>query len=141
MFGTRTVTTAVTLLDNDALIMGGTGSCCVTSETPWGVPGPPYTTTADQVFIAPHYPGYTQIGLATPQQLAPITGLDSETFGTSLQQGTEALNTAITNEIQAGNDVVAFGCSQSATIETLELERRWPPCPPTNGRAQTSSHS
>jgi hypothetical protein len=123
MSRTRTVTAAVALLDNDALIMGGTGSCCVTPETPWGLPGPPYTTTADQLFIAPNLPGYTPVGLATPEQLAPFTGLDSEPFGVSLQQGTEVLNTAITNEIAAGNAVVAFGYSQSATIETLELEQ------------------
>lgn len=123
MSRTRTVTAAVALLDNEALIMGGTGPCCVTAETPWGLPGPPYTTIADQLFIAPNHPGYTAVGLATPEQLAPFTGLDSEPFGVSLQQGTEALNTAITNEIAAGNDVVAFSYSQSATIETLELQQ------------------
>ena len=123
MSRTRTVTAAVALLDNEALIMGGTGPCCVTAETPWGLPGPPYTTTADQLFIAPNLPGYTAVGLATPEQLAPFTGLDSEPFGVSLQQGTEVLNTAIGNEIAAGNDLVAFGYSQSATIETLELEQ------------------
>jgi hypothetical protein len=37
---TRTVTAAVALRDNDALIMGGTGGCCVTPATPWGLPGP-----------------------------------------------------------------------------------------------------
>jgi hypothetical protein len=123
MSRTRTVTAAVALLDNEALIMGGTGPCCVTAETPWGLPGPPYTTIADQLFIAPNLPGYTAVGLATPEQLAPFTGLDSEPFGVSLQQGTEVLNTAIGNEIAAGDDVVAFGYSQSATIETLELEQ------------------
>jgi PE-PPE domain len=123
MARTHTVTAAVALRDNEALIMGGTGPCCVTAETPWGLPGPPYTTIADQLFIAPHHPGYTPVGLATPEQLAPFTGLDSEPFGVSLQQGTETLNTAIGNEVSAGNDVVAFGYSQSATIETLELEQ------------------
>jgi PE-PPE domain len=123
MARTRTVTAAVALRDNEALIMGGTGPCCVTAETPWGLPGPPYTTIADQLFIAPNHPGYTPVGLATPEQLAPFTGLDSEPFGVSLQQGTETLNTAIGNEVSAGNDVVAFGYSQSATIETLELEQ------------------
>jgi PE-PPE domain len=119
----HTVTAAVALRDNEALIMGGTGPCCVTAETPWGLPGPPYTTIADQLFIAPNHPGYAAIGLATPEQLAPLTGLDSEPFGVSLQQGTDTLNTAIGDEVGAGNDVVAFGYSQSATIETLELEQ------------------
>jgi hypothetical protein len=117
------VTTAVALRDNVALIMGGTGPCCVTAQTPWALPGPPYTTLANQLFIAPNHPGYTAVGLATPEQLAPLTGLDSEPFGVSLRQGTEVLNTAIMNQISAGNNVITFGASQSATIQTLELQQ------------------
>jgi hypothetical protein len=120
----NTVTAAAPqLLADEALIMGGTGPCCVTAQTPWAVPGPPYTTTVNQVYIAPHFPGYTAVGLPTPEQLAPFTGLGSEPFGTSLQQGTDALNTAIFNDFHAGDNVVAFGYSQSATIETMELAR------------------
>ncbi|MGH7487235.1 MAG: PE-PPE domain-containing protein, partial [bacterium] len=114
-FGVDVVARQVALLADEALIMGGTGPCCVTAETPWSVPGPPYTTTVDQLFIAPNHPGYTPIGLATPEQLAPITGLDSETFGLSLQQGTNALGAAIKKAIGAGDNVVPFGYSQSAT--------------------------
>jgi hypothetical protein len=121
-FGAHTVTAAVTLVDNDALIMTGTDPCCVTSTTPWSVP-PAWYMADTQNFITQHYPGYTSVGLPIPDELAPVTGLDSEPFGTSLQQGTEVLNTAIMNQIDAGNDVVVFGYSQSATVETLELEQ------------------
>ncbi len=121
-FGPHTVTTQVTLLDDEALIMGGTDPCCVTSTTPWLEPTAGYMAEV-QNFISPHYPGYTSVGLATPEELAPSSGIDSETFGLSLQQGTEVLNNAIINQIGAGNDVVVLGYSQSATVETMELEQ------------------
>jgi hypothetical protein len=120
--GAHTVTAAVALLDNEALIMGGTDPCCVTSTTPWYVPPAGYLAET-QNFISQDYPGYTSVGLSIPDELGPFTGLDSETFGTSLQQGTDVLNTAIMDHINANNDVVVFGYSQSATVETLELEQ------------------
>ncbi|WP_343602877.1 PE-PPE domain-containing protein [Mycobacterium sp.] len=118
-----TASNEVALLSDDvALIMDGTDPCCVTSSTPWLEPPAGYLAEA-QKFIVPHFPGYTSVGLAIPDQLAPTTGLDSEPFGISLQQGTDVLNTAISNDIDAGDGVVAFGYSQSATVETMELER------------------
>lgn len=118
-FKAHTVTTAVALLDNEALIMNGSDPCCVTSITPWSIPAPWYMAEA-QGYITPHFSGYTSVGLPIPDQLGPFTGLGSETFGTSLQQGTEILNNAI---MTAPGDVVAFGYSQSATVDTLELEQ------------------
>ncbi len=122
VLGLTSTTSAVASADDEdiALIMGGTGPCCVTSLTPPSLPGPPYTTTeADQLFIAPYYPGYTAEGLPTPEQLAPFTGLTSDPFYTSVAQGVTDLNTAVTGQLAQGNHVVVFGYSQSATVATV----------------------
>jgi hypothetical protein len=113
---------AVASADNEdiALIMGGTGPCCVTSLTPPALPGPPYTTIeADQLFIAPHFPGYTAEGLPTPEQFAPFTGLTSEPLSTSVAQGVSDLKSAVAEQLDQGNHVVVFGYSQSATVATV----------------------
>jgi hypothetical protein len=123
--GLTATTSAVASADNEdiAFVMGGTGPCCVTSLTPPALPGPPYTTIeADQLFIAPYFPGYTAEGLPTPEQFAPFTGLTSEPLSTSVAQGVTDLNTAVTEQLDQGNHVVVFGYSQSATVATVYEE-------------------
>jgi hypothetical protein len=115
-FGAHTVTTAVALRDNEALIMTGTGACCTSTE-PLITPGPPYTTEVDQLFIAPNYPGYTPVGLATPEQFAPFVG--TESLNTSISVGVTDLTNAVTQQLAEGNNVVVFGTSQSATVSTV----------------------
>jgi hypothetical protein len=95
-----------------ALIMGGTGN---------PQPNPGYVTAVDDLYIAPKYPGYTPVGLYTPEQFWPVTGLTSETFGKSVAQGVPLLNNAIMTQTAGGNHVVVVGYSQSATIATIEM--------------------
>lgn len=97
---------------NVALIMGGTGN---------PQPNAAYLSSVYNTYIAPHYPGYSPVGLTTPEDFWPITGLTSQTFGQSVRQGVAILNNAILSETGAGNHVVVLGYSQSATIATLEM--------------------
>jgi hypothetical protein len=97
---------------NIALIMGGTGD---------PQPRASYLAEVYQTFIVPNYPGYTAQGLYTPEQFWPITGLTSQSFGSSVQQGVAILNNAIMTDTGAGDHLVVLGYSQSATIATLEM--------------------
>jgi hypothetical protein len=97
---------------NVALIMGGTGN---------PQPTPSYVSSVYSTYVAPHYPGYSPVGLTTPEEFWPVTGLTSQTFGQSVRQGVAILNNAILSETGAGNHVVVLGYSQSATIATLEM--------------------
>ena len=104
--------TTTTTSTNVALIMGGTGN---------PQPTPTYVTSVYSTYIAPHYPGYSPVGLTTPEDFWPVTGLTSQTFGQSVREGVTILNNAILTETGAGNHVVVLGYSQSATIATLEM--------------------
>ncbi len=95
-----------------ALIMGGTGN---------PQPDPGYVAAINQLYIAPRYPGYSPVGLYTPEQFWPVTGLTSQTFGQSVNQGVPLLNNAIMTQTAGGNHVVVVGYSQSATVATLEM--------------------
>lgn len=95
-----------------ALIMGGTGN---------PTPSATYVQEVYQTFVLPNYPGYTAQGLYTPEQFWPLTGLNSETFAPSVQQGLAILNNAVMTQTAAGNHVLVVGYSQSATIATLEM--------------------
>jgi hypothetical protein len=95
-----------------ALIMGGTGN---------PQPDPGYIAAINQLYIAPKYPGFSPVGLYTPEQFWPITGLTSQTFGQSVNQGVPLLNNAVMTQTAAGNNVVVVGYSQSATVATLEM--------------------
>jgi hypothetical protein len=98
--------------NNIALIMGGTGN---------PTPDLKYLTSIEQAYLAQNYSGYTLVGLHTPEQFWPVTGLGSETFGKSVYQGLATLNNAILTQTAAGNHVVVVGYSQSATIASLEM--------------------
>ncbi|KLO30121.1 hypothetical protein ABW16_07675 [Mycolicibacter heraklionensis] len=128
-FGVPT-TRVVTLLDSEAWIMGGTGPCCRTPESPW--PQPPaeliqpvidrfITGTIAPANVGPHYSIDSSYGLATPEQLHPFTGLESLSFDTSVQWGADVLDEQIRTQIAAGNSVVVLGVSQSASIITREM--------------------
>jgi hypothetical protein len=97
---------------NIALIMGGTGDPS---------PSLKYMTAIEQAYLAKNFSGYTLVSLKTPEQFWPITGLTSESFGSSVRQGVAILNNAIMTQIAAGHHVVVVGYSQSATIATLEM--------------------
>jgi hypothetical protein len=78
---------------------------------------------ANQLYVAPHYAGYTPQGLVTPEQLYPLTGVNSLPLDTSLSQGVAILNKAIFQSFADNNDTVVLGYSQSATLSSLELDQ------------------
>ncbi|SOJ52783.1 PE family protein PE3 [Mycobacterium simulans] len=91
-----------------ALIMGGTNNPLPSAE---------YVTDINKRFIQPLFTGATPQGLFTPEQFWPVTpDLGNMTFNQSVAKGVSLLSTAVTNELNLGNSVVAFGYSQSATI-------------------------
>jgi hypothetical protein len=105
-------TSTPTSPQNIALIMGGTGN---------PTPNSAYLTSVEQAYLAQNYAGYTPVSLTTPEQFWPVTGLTSESFSKSVQQGLVILNTQIMADTGAGDHVVVVGYSQSATIATLEM--------------------
>lgn len=104
--------------DGTALIMGGTFN---------PQPDPGYVIDVNQNYIQlnPLTQGYTAVGLPTPEQFWPVSGLNSLTFDQSVAQGVTDLNNAITLPAAeggyAGNNLAVFGYSQSATIATDEM--------------------
>jgi PPE-repeat protein len=94
-----------------AILMGGTGP----SPLPWSG----FQSFAKS-FITPTHPSYDAQFLVTPSKLFPITGPTSLTFDTSIAEGMQRLNSAITNVHAAGTDAVVFGLSQSSTVATQE---------------------
>ncbi len=96
-----------------AIAMGGTG-------TP--IPGPTYLANVNTLFIQPNSPGAVLSSLVTPEQLYPITGVRSLIFASSVQQGLQILDTAVWNQLNAGNHVTVFGYSQSAVISSLLMQ-------------------
>jgi hypothetical protein len=102
--------TAPALLADTALIMGGTGT-----------PDPPqwFIDQLNDIYIQPNFPGYTPVGLYTPEEAWPMFG--SMTGDESVAQGVENLHTAIT-DTYAGDDLLIFGVSQSAVIAGLEMQ-------------------
>jgi hypothetical protein len=113
--------------DDIALIMGGTGSEAGTLRS--GLPSAAFLDGVVGRFIdpvqaffsgQPVFPGIKAIGLATPEQSAPNTGLFDLSLGQSIDEGVKALNTAIT-QTYAGHNIVVLGYSQSAAIATLEM--------------------
>lgn len=96
-----------------AIAMGGTG-------TP--IPGPTYLNAVNDLFIQRISPGAILTSLVTPEQLYPITGVRSLIFASSVQQGLQILDTAVREQISAGNHAVVFGYSQSAVISSLLMQ-------------------
>lgn len=115
MSGAPRQVTAAPKLTTDAtdvaLIMGGTG-----------MPDPPpsFIDQVNAVYIQPNFPGYTPVGLHTPEEAWPITG--ELTGYESVAQGVQDLHTAIT-ETYAGDNLLIFGVSQSALVASLEQQQ------------------
>ncbi len=103
----------VAFAEDVALIMGGSG-----------LPNPPqsYVDAVENLYLAPNgYGAYTPQVLTTPEQLYPITGVNSLPVDTSAAQGVTILNSAINQQIAAGNHVVVFGYSQSSAVASQEM--------------------
>lgn len=112
--GTAAIATtrAATAVNDVALVMGGSGL---------PIPGARYVNAANLLFIQRSAPVTILEALFTPQGLYPVTGTKSLTFDISVAQGLTILDTAIRQQIAAGNSVTVFGYSQSATISSLEM--------------------
>ena len=109
-----------------ALILGGSG-----------LPDPPqsYVDAVEHLYLAPKgYGAYTPQVVITPEQLYPVTGVDSLPVDTSVAQGVAILDNAIKAQLAAGNRVVVFGYSQGAGVASQEMAQLAsspnPPSPP-----------
>lgn len=112
--GTMARAAALPAADTFALLMGK-------SNTP--IPDATYVSSIDQLFIQPLHLGAISQALDTPAELFPTSGVHNLTFDKSVSEGITILDNAITQQITAGNNVVAFGFSQSATAATLEMSK------------------
>lgn len=110
----RTVAADVALLDNVALIMGGTG-------TP--IPGMWDFTWASTYLTHLGYGDYTMQGVFTTEGLYPGTGVKSLPLATSVDQGAQMLDWTLRNRIADGDNVVVYGVSQSAVLSSVEMSR------------------
>ncbi|ORV70629.1 PE-PPE domain-containing protein [Mycolicibacter hiberniae] len=110
----RTAAADVTLLDNVALVMGGTG-------TP--IPGTWDFNWASQYLSHLGYGAYTMQGVFTPEGLYPGTGVKSLPLATSVEQGARMLDWTLRDRIADGDNVVVYGVSQSAVLSSVEMSR------------------
>jgi len=112
----------LTLLDAAQTVeleMGGTGEPFV---VPSGIHNQ-FVNPVQPLFPSqPTFPVTEALGVYTPEQLYPFTGVPSMGFDQSVQQGALLLNTAIMDQLAAGNNVVVLGTSQSADIASSEMQ-------------------
>ncbi len=98
---------------NIALIMGGTNNPLPTAE---------YLADIQKWWIQKLLPGWIPKALFTPEQFWPVTpDLGTMTYNQSVAKSVSLLNSAISQQIGLGNNVVAFGYSQSASIINNEI--------------------
>lgn len=96
-----------------ALIMSGTSN---------PTPSLKYINEINTKYIQPSFAGAVPQGLTTPEQLWPLTPrIGDLTFNQSVAKGVTILDNTIAAELLGGNDVVAFGFSQSASIVHNEI--------------------
>jgi len=118
------------------LVMGGTGE---------PIPGASYVDVVSAVYLEPTtpfpgqptfpdtiYPGTLVNGLVTPENLYPLTGVNSLPLDTSVSEGVTILNNSIQADLNAGDASVVFGSSQSSIISSLEMEALDPSGTPSN---------
>ncbi len=117
---TQTITTAVQLLaTTTVLMMGGTGT-----------PLAPSTPAENETYMSTMLNGffaddavYNRVAVHTPEEFWPTTGTDHRTFDVSVADGVGELDDAIKDaDYSAGNKVIVFGYSQSATIIAIEKQ-------------------
>ncbi|MCZ8377975.1 PE-PPE domain-containing protein [Mycobacterium sp. CPCC 205372] len=115
---TSTISAAVNLLATTVLAMTGTFT-----STPY----PAYEDMVANQYVRPALgPGYAYpIGVTTPEQAWPITGLFDLTFGASVRKGLGDLEDAIADQREGDPDkpLLIFGYSQSSVIMIEERRR------------------
>ena len=103
----------------EALIMGG-GTFLGGSTLDGTAPTSTFVTDVYDRFLNPAFPDFSPIGLATPEQDWPITGVTSLPFNVGVDQSVAALDTAIT-QTYAGDELAVLGYSQSSVTATMEM--------------------
>ena len=101
------------------LVLGASGY-----PIPWQIPA--YITELPRIYLDNLWnpPGIlsTIFGVATPEGLYPLTGVNSLTFDVSAAQGVTILDSAIKSAISSGaTQINVFGYSQSANIVSQEM--------------------
>jgi hypothetical protein len=101
---------------NVTLVMGGSGN-----------PNPPpsYVNAVVKKYITPNFPAFLVSdaqALFTPEAFYPLTGIKDLTPNVSVSRGITILDTAIRQQLSAGNNVAVLGFSQSSIIASLEME-------------------
>ena len=88
------------------------------------IPSPFVQENVRDVYVEPHFPGTDTIDpVGYPSQLYPIVDVHNGFFDPSVAVGTTILDGAINRQIAAGHDVVVWGQSQGATVETVEMDK------------------
>jgi hypothetical protein len=85
--------------------------------------------------ITPNFPSFTlpnAKALFTPEAFYPLTGIKDLVPNVSVSQGLTILDTAIQQQLAAGNHVAVLGFSQSSIIASLEMEKLDPSGTPSN---------
>ncbi len=95
-----------------ALVMGPSGM---------PIPLTSYLSSVNNLYIQFLHSGAITQALAIPAELYGDTGIHTITLDESVSQGVTILDSAIKQQIAAGNNVVVFGYSQSATVASMEL--------------------
>jgi hypothetical protein len=92
---------------------------------PSGMPIPltSYLNSVNDIYVQFLHPGAAIEALAIPAELYGDTGIRTITLDESVAQGVTILDKAIRQQIAAGNNVVVFGYSQSATVASMELAK------------------
>ncbi|WP_158019191.1 PE family protein [Mycobacterium basiliense] len=94
------------------LFIGGTGV---------PIPGPTFIEMANELYVRS---ANILLGLNTPAELYPLTGVKSMTLDASVSEGLTILDNAINDQLTIPNNTVTvFGISQSAVIASLEMQK------------------
>lgn len=116
--------TAVTAADA-ALPAAATDVTLVIGGSGYPIPSQSYVENVVNNFVTPNFPAFTvsnAISLFTPAESYWITGIKTMTEDASWAEGLTILDTAIKEQLAAGNNVVVQGYSQGAGIASLEME-------------------
>jgi hypothetical protein len=85
------------------------------------IPSASYLNSVKDLFIQFLNPGAIIKALNMPNNLYPTSGPKNLTFDKSVAQGVTILEDAIKQQIAAGNDIVVFGYSQSASVASTVM--------------------
>jgi PE-PPE domain/PE family len=96
-----------------SVILGGSGD---------PIPSPSYISSVIGRFVQGFFPNGTPLGLDTPEEFFPISGIRNLTLDQSVAEGLTILNNQIQSLLAVpGNGVNVLGYSQSAIIASMEM--------------------